>query len=263
MTGYYPNLVTLEVESKSDTQPCLIDIIDAEYVLADGSVHPVDIVVDGLYGEPPSTMSYQGSLLPPGDPTGTQWHEIYPQYCKMWDLVGWIDNGDEDLTASDQIDMVNETGWTHHFHVDKVTVTIHWTVKTGPTWPDDSTGELAAAEPYEPNLLESPIPNPIGTTWHQIYPPEDYCKEFVITSWEDNGDGVFSESDQFDFEYFGEGVINWAHLDDITTDIILSDKGDPDPPVPEFPLGAAVEVGLIVAVAYIWWTRRRKLTEVP
>jgi hypothetical protein len=35
------------------------------------------------------------------------------------------------------------------------------------------------------------------------------------------------------------------------------------PPVPEFPLGAAVEVGLIVAVAYIWWTRRRKLREVP
>lgn len=32
--------------------------------------------------------------------------------------------------------------------------------------------------------------------------------------------------------------------------------------VPEFPLGAAVEVGLIVAVAYIWWTRRRKLQEV-
>jgi hypothetical protein len=35
------------------------------------------------------------------------------------------------------------------------------------------------------------------------------------------------------------------------------------PPVPEFPLGAAVEVGLIVAVVYIWWTRRRKLKEVP
>ena len=35
------------------------------------------------------------------------------------------------------------------------------------------------------------------------------------------------------------------------------------PPVPEFPLGAAVEVGLIVAVMYIWWTRRRKLKVVP
>lgn len=34
-------------------------------------------------------------------------------------------------------------------------------------------------------------------------------------------------------------------------------------PVPEFPLGAAVEIGLIAAVAYIWWIRRRKLKEVP
>jgi hypothetical protein len=35
------------------------------------------------------------------------------------------------------------------------------------------------------------------------------------------------------------------------------------PPVPEFPLGAAFQVGLIVAVAYVWWTRRHKLKEVP
>jgi len=35
------------------------------------------------------------------------------------------------------------------------------------------------------------------------------------------------------------------------------------PPTPEFPLGAAFQVGLIVAVAYVWWTRRRKLKVVP
>jgi hypothetical protein len=35
------------------------------------------------------------------------------------------------------------------------------------------------------------------------------------------------------------------------------------PLVPEFPLGAAFQVGLIAAVAYVWWIRRRKLKEVP
>jgi len=269
MTAYYPKLVTILMTSKSDTQPCLIDIIDAEYVLADGSVHKVDIVLDGYYGQPPPRhMSYQGSLLPPGDPTDTEWHEIYPQYCKMWDLVDWTDNTDGDLTVSDQIDMMNETGWTHHFHVDQVTVTIHWTFKPDGETP---TGYEAACEPFEPHTVEigedtttgePEVVNPIGTSWHEIYP--EYSREFVITSHEDSdGDGNLDPSEQFDFEYFGEGVIRWAHLDDITTDIILSDKGEPDPPVPEFPLGAAVEVGLIVAVAYIWWTRRRKLTEVP
>ena len=43
----------------------------------------------------------------------------------------------------------------------------------------------------------------------------------------------------------------------IGVDIV--EDGHYNAPTPEFPLGAAVEVGLIVAVAYIWWTRRRKL----
>jgi hypothetical protein len=99
-----------------------------------------------------------------------------------------------------------------------------------------------------------------------IYP--EYSREFIITSWDDNsgapgtpGNGVFDPSDQFDFEYVGEAGTHWAHLDDVTTDIFLSFK-QKEPPVPEFPLGAAVEVGLIVAVAYIWWTRRRRLKQV-
>jgi hypothetical protein len=189
-------LVTLQVTSLSATQPCLIDLIGVVYKTADGNVYPAEIVLDGFYGEPPTTMSYQGSLYPGGDPTGTRWHEIHPNYCNYYDVVGWVDNGDGDLTASDQIDMVNETGWLYHYHVDKVTVTIHFTFK-----PDDvnPTGEEMGAEPFEPNTLESPIGDPIGSTWHQIYP--DYSREFVITSWDDNGEGVFSTSDQFDFEY--------------------------------------------------------------
>lgn len=247
----FNKLTTIYVTSKSN-QPCVIDLVSGYYKDGNGNVYPADILVDGYYGAPPPrTMSYQGSLLPPGDPTGTMWHELYPQYCKMWDLVGWTDNGDGDLTASDQIDMVNATGWIYHFHVDVVTITIHWTFKPDGVNP---TGVEAGAEPNQP--LESPITDPIGTTWHQIYPV--YCEEFVITSWEDNGDGVFSTSDQFDFEYFGEGVTHWAHLEDITTDIILSQKGEPEEPGPEFPLGLEIMMMLAAAIpiVYIWRTRK-------
>jgi hypothetical protein len=238
-----------------------ISLVDCYYTTVDGVKHPVDIVDGGHYGTPPEqyTMSYMGSLLPPGDPITSHWHELYPTYSHEWDLTSWVDNGDGDLTASDQIDMIqtlgDEVGWKYWFHVDEVTVTIHWTYKA----PDSGEG---AAEP--PELTEPPEPwdtHPIGSTWHMVYP--DYSREFRITSWEDNDqDGKFNPSDQFDFEFFDEpGVIHWAHLDEITTDIILSFK-DKEPPAPEFPLGAAVEVGLIVAVAYIWWTRRRRLKEV-
>jgi hypothetical protein len=210
-------------------------------------------------------MSYMGSLLPWGDPITSHWHELYPTYSNEWDLTSWEDNLDGGLSASDQIDMIqtvgSEVGWKYWFHVDVVTVTIHFTFK------DPDTGE-GAAEP--PELTDPPEPwdlNPIGSSWHMIYP--DYCREFVITSWDDNSgepdtepNGVFDPSDQFDFEYIDDpGVTHWAHLDEVTTDIFLSFK-DKEEPEMEFPLGVAVEVGLIAAVAYIWWTRRRRLKEV-
>jgi len=49
----YPKLVTINVTSKSDTQPCIIELIGVEYVTPDNVVHPVDVVMDGYYGQPP------------------------------------------------------------------------------------------------------------------------------------------------------------------------------------------------------------------
>ena len=257
----WPTLLTVEITSKNDTQGCLIDLIDVMYRTGDKVWHYADQVEDGYYGTLPTVVSEIADPFDPTDPIGSTWHELYPHYCNTMTLTSWEDNGDGVLSASDQIDMTNDTdGWIYWWHVDAVTTTIHFSYKTGPLPDGVPTGELGDAEPIEPRALEDPITEPIGTVWHMIYP--DYCKEFVITSWQDNGNGVFDESDQFDFEFFGEGTIYWAHLDSVTTDLILSFK-EKGPGVPEFPLGAAVEVGLIVAVAYIWWTRRRKLTEVP
>jgi len=197
--------------------------------------------------------SYQGSLYPGGDPTGTQWHELYPQYCNMYTVTGWTDNTDGDLTASDQIEVYNQTdGTTSDYHVDQVTVTIHWTLKPDGVNP---TGYDAASEPLEPIW---PMGDPTGSYWHMIYP--DFCRWFMITSWEDTGaePGVFDPSDQFDFEFLDEGgVTYWAHLYEVTTDILVSEKPGV-PPVPEFPLG--LEILMIMAAAipiiYIWRTRK-------
>ena len=211
---------------------------------------PIAHNVYGGFFSSPRYMSYQGSLYPGGDPTGTTWHELYPTYCDYWTVTGWTDNTDGDLTASDQIEMQNDaTGETKEFHVDKVTITIHWTFKS----PD--VGEVKAEPESPPEYPDWPIGDPSGTIWHEIYP--DYCRVFVITSWEDNGDTVFGVSDQIDFEYFDDpGVTHWAHIDDVTTDILVSEK---PPPIPEFPLG----LGLMMAIApaipivYLWRTRKK------
>ena len=261
-TAAHPLLVRLEFDCNT-WLPALIDLIDVEYRTVDGLWHAVDVVIDGFYGERPRYMSYQGSILPSGDPSSTDWHELYPDYSHMWHLQDWTDNPanpDGELSASDQIHMTNETGWIFHFHVDAVTVTIHWTFKPDGTTPDPSMP--GDAEPFESHLVPvdqaaPSIRNPIDTTWHQLYP--EYCREFVITSHEDTDeDGTLDVSEQFDFEYLDEpGVTYWAHLDDITTDILLSLKEPPEPPVLEFPFG----IGLIMALApiipliYLW---RRK-----
>lgn len=237
-----------------------LTIFDAYYTTVDGAKHRIDIVENGHYGTPPDQFYMSG---PPAtgftpamivDPIGTIWHELYPNYCNNWELTSYIDNGDGYFSASDQIDMMNETGWTYWFHVDVVTVTIHWTFKEGLGGP--LLEEYGSAEP--PEIAELTIDNPIGTVWHQIYP--EYSREFVITSFDDNGSPGFDPSDQFDFEYLDDpGTVYWAHLDSVTTDIFLSQKGEPEPPVPEFPLG----LGLMMAVApaipivYLWRTRKK------
>jgi len=180
---------------------------------------PIDnTAVEGDYNKPNSYMSYQGSLLPPGDPTGTRWHELYPTYCDMWTLTGWGDNDDGNLTVPDQIEMVRDDSVVQWFYVDRVTITIHFTFKA----PIDGTGDVESTDPVTTHPTTDGIVDPIGTHWHMICP--EYSREFVITSHDDaNANGALDPSEQFDFEFLDQpGVIHWAHLDDVTTDIILS-----------------------------------------
>jgi hypothetical protein len=254
-SGY--RLFTLTVTTRNITQPCLIDIVKGDYQTADGVWHNFDIMADGQYGEPGATyLSNTDAALDLTQPIDSTWHELWPNYCNTMTLTSWEDNGDGVLSASDQIDMENHTdGWTYWWHVDAVTVTIHWTFKPDGVTPDpELTGE---AEPASTPELAEPIGNPIGTGWHQIYP--DFCKPFRITSWEDNGDGVFSASDQFDFVYEDDPTTEyWAHLDEVTTDIILSFKKK-EPGIPEFPLGLGLMLAIAPAIpiAYLWRLRRK------
>lgn len=224
--------------------------------------------------KPPTYMSATDALGKPTtidltSPLGTKWHEIYPHYSNRWVLTSWEDNPmnpDGVLSPSDQVDMTDATGWIYWFHVDVVTLTIHWSNTT-------VSEESGMAESEVP-MTEMPTGDPTGTRWHQIYgPPKTgetgtgFCRYFTITSWYDTGTiaGAFDPSDHFDFQYDDEYAdpwpTHWAHLDAVSTDIILSQK--PIPPVPgepEFPLG----IGLLMAIApaipiiYKWRTRPKK-----
>jgi len=234
------------------TADLTISIDPLETILTDPDANRIDFTA---YNSWFSGSRYLSSLTgyAGGDPTDTTWHEMYPQYSNTYTITGWSDTDlSGDITHSDQIEMYNETdGTTKEYHVDDVTVTIHWTFK------DPPYGE-GAAEPLEP--LEPPILSPYGY-WHQIWPPDQFCRWFEITSWDETGTpgepGVFDSSDQFDFYYLDEGVTYWAHLDDVTTDILVSEKGPP--PMPEFPLGISLLMLLapLIPLTYLWRLRKK------
>jgi hypothetical protein len=158
------------------------------------------------------------------EPIGTEWHELYPQYCNYYNLTSWIDtNEDGKLSASDQIDLTDkQTEKVTWYNVDRVTLTINLTEEYVPE-PVLLYAEFTGSF----DMFYEPIMNPIGTVWHVIYPNESYSRIFQITSWEDNGDGVLSYCDQIDVEYADEpGVTHWYHIEQLACDIKISRTAD-------------------------------------
>jgi hypothetical protein len=158
------------------------------------------------------------------EPIGTEWHELYPQYCNYYNLTSWIDtNEDGKLSASDQIDLTDkQTEKVTWYNVDRVTLTINLTEEYVPE-PVLLYAEFTGSF----DMFYEPIMNPIGTVWHVIYPNENYSRIFQITSWEDNGDGVLSYCDQIDVEYADEpGVTHWYHIEQLACDIKISRTAD-------------------------------------
>jgi len=98
------------------------------------------------------------------------------------------------------------------------------------------------------DIMGDAIASPVNTSWYVVYP--EFGQKYEITAWTDSDTSYnISVSD----------YVTWNgteyHVDDLDTDIIIS---GPVEITPEFPLGLALEIGLIVTIAYVWWRSRRK-----
>jgi len=73
-------------------------------------------------------MHSEQGLIDPYMPLGTIWHELYPNFCEIYELTSWEDNRDDELSPCDQIDLTNvESGEVKWYHVDRLTVTLEIT----------------------------------------------------------------------------------------------------------------------------------------
>ena len=135
-------------------------------------------------------------------PDGSDWHELYPTFCIVHQQVGYEDNGDGVVSPCDNI--VLDGGL--RYHVDWV----------GPTY-------FLAAQSGEPKFCEPTTPetggDPTGHFWHEVAP--NFCTEWRIDEWLDNGDGVVSECDHVLI-----GGQLW-HIEEIRLDITVTEEPNP------------------------------------
>ena len=105
----------------------------------------------------------------------------------------------------------------------------------------------------------------IGTTWFEEYPFPEFGFEWQLTTWNDNGDTLLGFGDDLLLTHTTppgpeRGPFTplqiWECDADPTTFVFMISLG----PVPEFPLGVGLVLGLAPAilVIYIWRTRPRK-----
>jgi len=250
-------LCNLTLRSKSDTAYSLIDLYDVYYYTPAG-MFEADMVVDGHYNLYTgfSFLHSTSSLIDLSDPETTSWQELYPTYGTAYDLNDWVDSdSDGNLSYCDYIKL-NET-W---YHVVRVTVTLLLYERAG----GKTYYRFLESTGWE-EYYDVAIADPRNVTWHEVYsnwtgggpdPTHEFCRAQNIIDWSDedtSGDVSVDDIITVDIDP-GPGP-DWDVVD-VSTDIIVTPEEPPA--VPEFPLGAALEIGLIVAITYVWWRSRRK-----
>jgi len=157
------------------------------------------------------TSGYRPSM---GSPVGTNWHELWPNYCEYWICDSWRDNGDGILSYCDTIDFVHvPTGRKIWEHVELVMPTIKVDIDPPP--------DFKFLDGLDPNPLIDPITNPIGSWWHEAYP--NYCVIWQITGWVDNGNGYLDYCDTVTIETPDGAEVHTGHVSEgVETDIVTT-----------------------------------------
>jgi hypothetical protein len=193
----------------------------------------------------------EGGLFNLTDPIGTQWHELWPIFCREYHLGSWEDNGDGVLSPSDQIDMYEKPdGEVRWYHVDEVTITLF----------------LRPMERGEPMYIELEggydldiLTDPVDTQWHEIYPV--FCREYHLIDWSwgrklEPCEDIFLVNKQTREE-------TWWHVEEVAIDIIVTIKPPPVGgeayPVSKMSLLAPwIGVAVLLSGGISWYVLKRR-----
>ena len=117
-----------------------------------------------------------GGLMDINSPLGTDWHELVPTFCEgPFDLTNWDDNGDGELSPSDQIILEGTDGFYYDYHIDYITGGLD----LDHTGTDAIEGDIWAANFGPDNLAYNGLPGrSVGT--------DDPYNGFGVPNWTGN-----------------------------------------------------------------------------
>jgi len=226
--------------------------------------HDLAFRLEGTREPPPPNVRYLhsiGGLFNLTDPVGTQWHELWPFFCKQYHLNSWNDtSGDGMLSYCDRIDMYEKPdGEVKLYHVEEVTITLNVTpVEMGKPMYIELEGG------YNSSILTYP-PGPVCTQWHEIYPV--FCRAYNLSNWDEGtGNGVLDAWDLIELTNRETQEPTWWRVEDVAVDIIVT--LEPSPVGGEaYPVNKASVLAPWIAVAVllisgaIWYILRRRRTQ--
>jgi hypothetical protein len=252
---------------------------DIKYFEIVGDIFAVDDLQ--FYSPPPPTpppapnciyLHCEDGLFNLTEPVDTQWHELWPIFCREYHLSSWNDtSGDGVLSYCDQIDMYQKPdGEVRWYHVESVTITLFLTpsemvfVENGLDSPQSPL--QGARKPMyielEGGFNSTILMNPICTYWHEIYPK--FCKRYHLSSWDDtNFNNELDFCDMIDLTDEANGAPTFWHVEDVAIDIVVCRQ---PPPVggEAYPVSKAsllapwIATGLVMAGGTSWFVLRRR-----
>lgn len=225
----------------------------------DPNAHDAAFRLDGYTTEaptPPSGSKYLHStdgLFELSSPLNTQWHELWPIFCRQYHLSSWEDNGDGTLSFCDHIEMYRKPdGPPKPYHVEEVTITLYVEPLSTNNIIDDFTNFLISPEPMYIELVggynTSALMNPVGTQWHEVYPT--YCTAYNLTDWADNQSGTLDYCDNILLRNEWTGQVSEWHVEEIAVDIVVTQE--PWPVGGEaYPVNTASLLAPLIAMAMV------------
>ena len=177
-----------------------------------------------------------------GNPGGSTWHELWPNYCTNWNLTDWFDNNSGKLDSCDYIKIVESGSPSNErlFHVRWVGPTITVTRVTNP---DDTLYLDYWAYPGEENPDVDPMSDVDSTYWVDTRLQQCYPATYFLSEWTDtdpDGPGPLQPDGVIDF---CDTIILWNaatltheeyHVEAFETDVVAWEiKPEPPEPLPE------------------------------